>query len=803
MAHTFLAGDIYLKDNRNHIVNMKLDHPTDTMKIHGYVSTTEETPTNSEHLTSKAYVDALVAAAVQGISWKNSVRCTTTANVDLTDSTPGNGVGAVTGVDLLTVADGDRVLLKDQTSGIENGIWIANSLLTLWVRSDDMASGETARGAGMWVNEGTTLADKGYVCTNDKSSDVVGTNSLTFVNFTGGSTVAGADTQIQYNNSGSFGASSNLIFDGTGLGINNIINNGSGDMKIENTNSVGEIQMKLGSASYVNSKFVVKDSSNNERLIVGGNGSFQIPTDGAVMSYSSIDALQVSHGGAAGNGLIYNDVGDLTIENDAVTKNVIAKLGSNTTNEKFIVQDSSASTLFSVDGAGDTNIKGALTLTGDLIESSNGNLSIKNTVGGQDISLDLAAGVGDVKVKLGNELSTSKFIVNDSADVEQFSVDANGETNVSVLTVGSYIDMNSSYITNPSGNLLINQGAANQDLQLSLAAGTGDITNKLGNTSTSKFLVKDSANVEQFSVQGDGELNIAGDTVNLNYNSGPTTITNTGTGRNLFLETTGTGQVINKLGNTTTSQFKVTDSADVKLMGCTAAGDVTLGRNDMVSYNNTDEIFYVGNNATGTGDRGVFTIRTHSDNVSGSTMRWTDETSPVLAYMNYPNNTHTFNLVNSDSTGDLNFQMGSNTSATKFTIQNLSASNLFEIDGAGACTINNLGTGTVSASSGTLSTTSDERLKNIYDKPVTYGLAEILKIKPIFFKFKSQEEQEQVILGFSAQNIQKVIPESVCPNPQGFLGLDNKGIIAALVGAVKELNEKIDRQGKLIKTIRR
>lgn len=82
---------------------------------------------------------------------------------------------------------------------------------------------------------------------------------------------------------------------------------------------------------------------------------------------------------------------------------------------------------------------------------------------------------------------------------------------------------------------------------------------------------------------------------------------------------------------------------------------------------------------------------------------------------------------------------------------------------------------------------SDERLKNIFDPPA-HGLKEILQIKPIRFRFKHDPEDSQVVIGFSAQNVKRVIPECVTANDDGIMGINSRGILAALVTSIQELD---------------
>jgi hypothetical protein len=97
----------------------------------------------------------------------------------------------------------------------------------------------------------------------------------------------------------------------------------------------------------------------------------------------------------------------------------------------------------------------------------------------------------------------------------------------------------------------------------------------------------------------------------------------------------------------------------------------------------------------------------------------------------------------------------------------------------------------------TLADVSDERLKD--HSPYTGGLKEILGITPIKYTWNSEGQkitgfsEDRLFIGFRAQDIQKVIPEAVtqsASNPE-YLGFDDRPVIAALVCAVQELEERL------------
>jgi hypothetical protein len=108
---------------------------------------------------------------------------------------------------------------------------------------------------------------------------------------------------------------------------------------------------------------------------------------------------------------------------------------------------------------------------------------------------------------------------------------------------------------------------------------------------------------------------------------------------------------------------------------------------------------------------------------------------------------------------------------------------------SGNVQISSYGAGTLTTdASGNVTAVSDERLKNIQGE-FTRGLSDLSKIRPILYRWneKSSNETGTTYAGFSAQNIQTAIPEAVGKMPDGFLTLQDRPILAALVNANLEL----------------
>lgn len=162
-------------------------------------------PVAGSDAANKAYVDSLI-----GGTWKGPVRVASTVNIPV--------LSGLLNIDGIVVADGDRVLVKNQAAPIENGIYTA--AVGAWSRSGDLDVGSSAAGIAVIVNEGVVNDDTFWVCTTAEGSDVVGTDPLAFAQIVGGGgSPGGANTSVQFNNAGSFGGDANFLYDGVTVDI--------------------------------------------------------------------------------------------------------------------------------------------------------------------------------------------------------------------------------------------------------------------------------------------------------------------------------------------------------------------------------------------------------------------------------------------------------------------------------------------------------------------------------------------------------------------------------------------------------
>lgn len=138
-------------------------------------------PTGAQDAATKAYVDAVQT----GLDVKASVRVATTQNITI--STALNSGDTIDGV---TLANGDRVLVKDQTDATENGIYVVAATPARSTDADTAA--ELTGGTFTFVEEGTDNADNGYVFTHN-GTPTLGSTDLPVSQFSGAGQITDGD----------------------------------------------------------------------------------------------------------------------------------------------------------------------------------------------------------------------------------------------------------------------------------------------------------------------------------------------------------------------------------------------------------------------------------------------------------------------------------------------------------------------------------------------------------------------------------------------------------------------------------
>lgn len=181
--------------------------------------------TNANDAATKAYVDGVAS----GLDVKASVRAATTANIDLSSALENGDT-----LDGVTLATGNRVLVKNQSTASQNGIYVVQASGAA-VRADDAdSSAEVTPGLFTFVEEGTANGNTGWVLTTD-ATITLGTTALTFTQFSGSGTFTAGDALSLT------GTEFDVKYDNSTIGLN-----GSNQLEIKE-NGVTSAKMAAGS----------------------------------------------------------------------------------------------------------------------------------------------------------------------------------------------------------------------------------------------------------------------------------------------------------------------------------------------------------------------------------------------------------------------------------------------------------------------------------------------------------------------------------------------------------------------------
>ena len=151
---------------------------------------TVPTPTNSTDAVTKSYADAIT----QSLDIKDSVRVASTANITIASALTNGST-----IDGVVVATGNRVLLKNQTTASQNGIYVVVASGAASRSTDADTSAKVTTGMYVFVSEGTVSADMGYVLTTNDAI-TLGTTALSFTQFSGAGQITAGSGIIKNGN---------------------------------------------------------------------------------------------------------------------------------------------------------------------------------------------------------------------------------------------------------------------------------------------------------------------------------------------------------------------------------------------------------------------------------------------------------------------------------------------------------------------------------------------------------------------------------------------------------------------------
>jgi hypothetical protein len=210
------------------------------------------TPAAAASAVSKSYVDGLL----QGLHWKKACVLATTANFAATYNNGSSGVGATltassTGAvtfDGQAVVLNNRILFKDQTADLQNGIYVcttagAGGVAAVFTRADDVDVPSEVPSAAVLITGGSVNDNQGFVCTND-ADPTIGTDSINFVQFTGAGQIIAGNGIAKSGNTISADLDGNTL-DVSGAGLK-VADLGIANAQISNAAAIAYSKLALG-----------------------------------------------------------------------------------------------------------------------------------------------------------------------------------------------------------------------------------------------------------------------------------------------------------------------------------------------------------------------------------------------------------------------------------------------------------------------------------------------------------------------------------------------------------------------------
>ena len=239
-------------------------------------------------------LNGITSLDVDNITVDGNTISTTNTNGDLVLDPNGTLASAFANgqtVDGITLATNDRILLKNQSTGSENGIYTVNASGAPTRATDFDSNSEVTGGTFFFVEEGTVNADNGFVLTND-GAITVGTTALTFTQFSGAGQVVAGDALTKSGNTLNVAVDDSSIEVSSDAlrvkasGITNAMLAGSIDLTAKVTGALPVGNGGTGLATIAKGSVLVANSANTLSALDGGGSN-----DGILTYTASSDTI--------------------------------------------------------------------------------------------------------------------------------------------------------------------------------------------------------------------------------------------------------------------------------------------------------------------------------------------------------------------------------------------------------------------------------------------------------------------------------------------------------------------------------
>ena len=259
-------------------------------------------PSSAQDAATKAYVDSVA----NGLDVKASVKYASTANIA---GTYNNGAGTITAgsngalsIDGATPSANDRILLKDQSTATQNGLYTvttvgSGSAAYVLTRTPDAdAAAEITGGAFVFVEAGSANADNGYVFTHN-GTPTLGTTNITVEQFSGAGQISAGDGLTKSGNTLSVAvddstlaiSSDEIVIKSTYPGQTSITTLGTIATGTWQGTVIDEVYGGTGQSSYTTGDVLYASGANTlAKLALGASGKI-LQSNGSNVTYGDID----------------------------------------------------------------------------------------------------------------------------------------------------------------------------------------------------------------------------------------------------------------------------------------------------------------------------------------------------------------------------------------------------------------------------------------------------------------------------------------------------------------------------------